>query len=114
MRLLCYTESHLKCAQQLTRCMYNNNNNNSSSRGNVSTDSKNNNGIDIEYENEQKMIKLKDISAKLHKYFSKTFGVVKLNVEHTHTHSHAHMYMQRKSMSINCTGMDASKNIPCV
>lgn len=78
-----------------THSPYNNNNNNSS-RGNgngSSTDNKNNNSIGIEYENEQKMIKLKDISAKLHKYFSKTFGVVNLNVEHTHTHSHTHMYI---------------------
>lgn len=33
------------------------------------------------------MIKLKDFSAKLHKYFSKTFEVVNLNAQHTHTHT---------------------------
>lgn len=38
----------------------------------------------------KKMIKLKDFSAKLHKYFSKTFGVVNLNVENTYTHTHIH------------------------
>lgn len=35
-------------------------------------------------EGRKKMIKLKDFSTKLHKYLSKTFGVVNLNVEHIH------------------------------
>lgn len=43
--------------------------------------------MELMHEKGGKMIKLKDCSAKLHKYFSKTFGVVNLNVEHTHIYN---------------------------
>lgn len=48
------------------------------------------------------MIKLKDFSAKLHKYFSKTFGVVNLNARaliHIHTNKHTHMSCVRQMLN---------------
>lgn len=57
------------------------------------------------------MIKLKDFPAKLHKYFSETFGVVNLNVEntykrtHTHTPIHKHMPCVLWQMLHNIVGM---------
>lgn len=98
MRLLCYTESHLKCAHQFTR-----NTMAAQQRQRQRPKQQNSSNTGIKYENEQKMIKLKDISAKLHKYFSKTFGVVNLNAEHTHTYAHVHVHIHSMNFIHTCT-----------